>query len=73
MFKTLQLLRDIVFYGFALIKKISKAIRIRKVGDAFEKSSEDQRSIEGVIADSSGLPSNDDYEGMRTREAKKRS
>lgn len=72
MITVIRLLRDILFYGYALFSKVSKAIKRKKVEDAFEESKNDQRPIEGVISPSSGNPSNDDYDGMRTRKAKER-
>ena len=72
MIKLLFLIRDISAQGFALYKKISKALSRKRVDDAFAKSENDQRPIEDLISSSSGLPSNDDYDGMHSRPAKKR-
>lgn len=47
---------------------------LKKVDDAFKESDEnkDQRPIEEAISGSSGRPTKYEYDGMRTRKAKKR-
>lgn len=46
----------------------------KRVDDAFKKSdaSKNQRPIEEAISGSSGRPTKYEYDGMRTRKAKKR-
>jgi hypothetical protein len=71
--KILSLLRDILYYGFAIFKHLKIAIKKKVIGDAIDNSDEDQRPIEEVISDTAGEPTKHEYDGLQSRDSKKRS
>lgn len=55
-----------------IIKKLNIFARKQEVNKAFDESKNDQRAIEETLSGSSGNPTKHEYDGLLTRDSKKR-